>query len=351
MAKKKKIYNRLPGKKRKFFGYDTLWLGPDHLLSIDSRIFSEDYKRFYYKDIQAIITYKLNHWKIINIILGSLSAILLLMAFFNEGVISILFSVLGGLFFLFFVIYLLRGSNCACHIKTAVQTERLPSLYRLRKARKAIGLLRSRIENVQGRLTSEAIKEGIPRILQEKPQPYRLRPSAPPLTDEKGHWHEVLFYLLLSSGLFCIIDIFYNHITLIFIGSVFFAVIIIVVIISLVKQQNSNITSALRKLTWVSLAWVCINFAIGNIIYFTVFINNIENPEIIHNQLKIMTTLSKISPFDSLFLMGAYIFSALSALILGFFGLFLFKRFQATSTETPSTQEDTHLQRNEQWRI
>ena len=153
MAKKKKTYNRLPGKKRKFFGYDTLWLGQDHLLSIDSRIFSEDYKRFYYKDIQAIITYKIHYWKTINIILGSLSALFLLLAFFSEGVFSILFSILGGLFFLGFVIYLLRGSNCACHIKTAVQTERLPSLYRLRKARKAIGLLRPRIENVQGLLT------------------------------------------------------------------------------------------------------------------------------------------------------------------------------------------------------
>ena len=36
-------------------GYASLWQGKDHLLSIDSSGYTEEYKRFYYRDIQAII--------------------------------------------------------------------------------------------------------------------------------------------------------------------------------------------------------------------------------------------------------------------------------------------------------
>ena len=70
MWKKKKIYRRLPGRKKGIIGIYTLWQGPDHLLTIDSKRFSEDYKRFYYKDIQAIITRKTIHGKIQNLFLG-----------------------------------------------------------------------------------------------------------------------------------------------------------------------------------------------------------------------------------------------------------------------------------------
>ena len=46
MTKQEKIYTRLPGRKRGLIiGVNTLWQGPDHLLAIDSKRFSEDYKR------------------------------------------------------------------------------------------------------------------------------------------------------------------------------------------------------------------------------------------------------------------------------------------------------------------
>ena len=32
----------------------SLWLGPDHLLCVDTNGYSETYKRFYFRDIQAI---------------------------------------------------------------------------------------------------------------------------------------------------------------------------------------------------------------------------------------------------------------------------------------------------------
>ncbi len=36
-------------------GYSSLWLGKDHLLCIEVSGVAEEYKRFYYHDIQAIV--------------------------------------------------------------------------------------------------------------------------------------------------------------------------------------------------------------------------------------------------------------------------------------------------------
>src|SRR5262249_54585927 len=60
---KEKTYQSLPGRGRRSgfvsfgiaSGWCSLWLGPDHLLAVDSKNYQEEYKRFYYRDIQAFI--------------------------------------------------------------------------------------------------------------------------------------------------------------------------------------------------------------------------------------------------------------------------------------------------------
>jgi hypothetical protein len=82
MARNKKKYQRLPGKKKSFIiGYYTLWQGPDHLLSVYSRFGIEDYRRFYFTDIQSMIVHKTVSGKIQNLILGLFLLIFSLMAF------------------------------------------------------------------------------------------------------------------------------------------------------------------------------------------------------------------------------------------------------------------------------
>src|SRR5438477_12551721 len=39
-------------------GNSSLWLGKDHLLCIDSNGYTENYKRFYFRDIQALLIRK-----------------------------------------------------------------------------------------------------------------------------------------------------------------------------------------------------------------------------------------------------------------------------------------------------
>lgn len=181
VSKKAKEYNRLPGKKRgPFWGYDTLWLGKDHLLRIDSKVFVENYKRFYYGDIQAIVTRKTAQGKILNILLGLLGGLFIFLAVQLGEIGLTVFGILAGLTLFSLLINWLRGPTCVCHLHTAVQTEKLPSLNRLRTTRKAMNRLRPLIEKAQGAITPEALQTKVlewPRAETAKP---RISPASQP---------------------------------------------------------------------------------------------------------------------------------------------------------------------------
>ncbi|MEW5723558.1 MAG: hypothetical protein AB1896_10665 [Thermodesulfobacteriota bacterium] len=153
MAGKTKDYTRLPGRRRRFAGTNTLWLGWDHLLNVYSSGYVERYKRYYYNDIQAFILRRTISGYIGN-------AFLLLLVLFCVGLWAWLgrpWLFLLGIAVLFLIILaasLIWGPTCVCHIKTAVQTEKLPSLYRLRTTRKALARIRERVEAAQGRNTA-----------------------------------------------------------------------------------------------------------------------------------------------------------------------------------------------------
>ena len=76
-------YRKLPGRGNRrdggfiggTFRQSRLWLGQDHLLSVDSTLSSQDLKRFYFRDIQAI-TVRRTHtgrtWNIVNAVLTAI---------------------------------------------------------------------------------------------------------------------------------------------------------------------------------------------------------------------------------------------------------------------------------------
>jgi len=145
----------------------SLWLGKDHLLRIDTTGYTENYKRFYFRDIQAIIMRKTDRGKILNLALVAVSAIFTLFAGLASSIEArwILGSI-SALFLLPLILNVAAGATSVCHLRTAVQTEELP-LTRLRKARQALTRLRPFIAQAQGQLAPEEISA-------------RLRPPAEP---------------------------------------------------------------------------------------------------------------------------------------------------------------------------
>jgi hypothetical protein len=177
-----KEYRRLTGARMRWGGFfavfatrSSLWLGRDHLLRIDSSGYTEEYKRFYFRDIQAITICQTRRRAVLNGVLGILLlpfAAMLMVALFSKGygdnVGTVIFGAITCFIILVPLLYnIFAGTACSTYIRTAVQVEELPSLARQRRARKAIARLRPLIAEAQGQLTPEEIparmSELIPR--------------------------------------------------------------------------------------------------------------------------------------------------------------------------------------------
>jgi hypothetical protein len=141
----------------------SLWLGKDHLLSIDSTYFTEEYKRFYFRDIQAITIQRTNRRATWNLVLAALLLgwlVLLGVAGLYSTLDTATLFLLGTLFLMIAVPLLVNnilGPACTFYLRTAVQTEELPSLSRVRRANRKLDRIRPLIAAAQGQLTPEEI--------------------------------------------------------------------------------------------------------------------------------------------------------------------------------------------------
>ncbi len=156
MSAPAKIYYKLPGTGHQLGGYTRLYRGADHLLQISSVTFSERYKRFYFRDIQAFIVVRTNSW-IVVITLFLILALLLtgLAVGVGDSVGSIVLGGFAALLLTLALIVGLRGPSCRCYVRTAVQTETLPSLNRLRRAENILAELQPIIAAAQGPMPVE----------------------------------------------------------------------------------------------------------------------------------------------------------------------------------------------------
>jgi hypothetical protein len=139
----------------------SLWLGPDHLLLVDFNGYTETYKRFYFRDIQAFLMQRSEAFTVIYVLLGIPFVLFMVLGLVNPlvGWKIFLFSV-AGLLAILGLIHILRGPTCRCFLRTAVQVEQLPPLSRVRRAQKVFDRLRPLIVAAQGGdLSSQAIAD------------------------------------------------------------------------------------------------------------------------------------------------------------------------------------------------
>jgi hypothetical protein len=126
---------------------------------VDRFGYTESYKRFYFKDIQAVIIRRTVRALVWNCVLFPLAFLFFLPALsVTEVAGRVILWILGGLFFLLALINLLRGSTCVTQIKTPVQTEQVPAWNRLRAARKGMDRIRPLLLEAQGAYFPEELK-------------------------------------------------------------------------------------------------------------------------------------------------------------------------------------------------
>ena len=150
-------YRKLPGHRRGILRGASVWMAGDHLLSVKSYRVREEYKRFQFRDVQAIVVAQCPRFHI--------STRSLLIAFIwlpASGVLSALtpewyrtamWLVAAALVCAW--LYVSFAHSCRCRILTAVSSDELPSVYRTWTARRFLAQVGPRIAEVQGRLEGD----------------------------------------------------------------------------------------------------------------------------------------------------------------------------------------------------
>jgi hypothetical protein len=211
---------------------------------------------------------------------------------------------------------------------TAVQEDELPSLNRVRVARKVIGKLRLAIEKVQGALRPEEVSiDPKEEILHPTRSTGRLRQSSArgqQIRHDGGTLHLMAFAFLLLDGILIVIELLYHSMVVTGVSSVLTLIYCIFIIIALVRQVESDIPGSVRKMTWASLGFVCVSYFLSYILMVTAFVR--DKSERMITQWDMYRIMLDLSPQDSRLVMGVYAFAAACSLVLGALGLLHVKR-------------------------
>ncbi len=338
MARPEREYRRLPGYGRKrgsFFAFTAtraaLWAGKDHILSVCTTGYTEEYKRFYYRDIQAIVTRKSSRGAVVNFISALFLTFFALLALTRTTpALAVIWWTFAGISLLVLTFNLLRGPTCVCHLQTAVSREELPSLGRERAARKAVGILKPLIEAAQGALQAEEIASRSAELsTQSAPasRPGAAAPSAGASGGYGGNIHEALFYLLLLDGLMSGAQLFVRNVPLSILGALFTVAFSIIVVIALARQHGTGLTPGLRGITWGAFAYMVASWIAGYVVFVY---EMVKNPMIMRQgQWEMVKAMSRSSAADNPVLKTVLILSVIFTIPLGLSGFVLLKKFQA----------------------
>ncbi|HEY6929393.1 MAG TPA: hypothetical protein VJA66_06935 [Thermoanaerobaculia bacterium] len=267
MTGRSREYHRLPGRGRTLAGISTLWLGPDHLLAVDGRGYSENYRRFYYRDIQAIATVRTSRWIAMAALFGLAAAAVGWGFLASSSELRWIWMIPGIPLLLLFLLNLLYGPTCVCRITTAAQTVPLPSLTRAPSARRALERIRARVEAEQGTRVEEAAVTGSPEPVAEAapaaaPTLSPLQPPSLPARRDTTRLHGVLFWSLIADSVLTVVSLAVKESGAFIAGAALLVIEFGLAIVAIVRQRRTDIPPGIRRLVWATLAYLCLSVAL-----------------------------------------------------------------------------------------
>ncbi len=272
-------YRRLPGRSTGSFGtHQRLYAGPDHVLVAKTAFLNENYKRFYYNDIQALTLQKTSQGAVLNVGIGAIFSMMVLITLgvvFSGGVsifdpVSIFAIIITVLMLVLLLWNLALGPTCECFLLTAVHAERLECLTRIRTAQKTFNLLRPIIETVQGVIQEEQAADAVAGASPEKfsalPPAARNAMLEPRLGKrDSGNVHMALFaYLFLDCALSLSNIIFQGWMPSV-LSLLLLLILLVLIVAALVRQHRSDMPPPLRNIVWGLFVYGCF---LGGIAYF-----------------------------------------------------------------------------------
>jgi hypothetical protein len=265
MARRRRIYRRLPGRAARLFGVEHLFLGPDHLLLVRTQGYVESYSRFYYRDIQAILIRRTDR-------LGVGNVLFVLLIAGEAGLWALSTSQAGRIFWGAQIAlaaallgrHLALGPGCVCTLRTPLQEVELAPFRRLRRARRGLATIRPLVDEAQGAMTAEEILVHAKEPAVSAPGPAaapRAAPVGPPrlIRHDSGRTHQLLATLLLVDALTTSFQVAFRNPFLDAWGVVLFLAELGTALAALVRQRNSDLGPGLHRFAWTSLAFLCLS--------------------------------------------------------------------------------------------
>lgn len=318
-----------------------LWLAADHILLVDSTSATQSLKRFYFRQIQGIQVGKTKRGLGLNIAFALLAALFLWFVTLVDDPIGRGFlAAPAAAFGVLLLINWLRGPTAECVIQTAVQRETLPSLGRLRTARKVIAMLKPLIEQAQGSLTNEAAQNewrnqlltgatavASPGAMLTTGRPV---PASQPLANPnyRGSAHVWLFWLLIADGLLNWFAIFQHTFALLVFQMFLLLGLTLVGILALIRQQGAALPSGVTRAAWTALGYFIGCFLVGVVQYVVVVA---QKPEVADNQVAMMRHFASLNPLETPWLAITYAVTGTFSLCLGLVGVFAARGIRAST--------------------
>ena len=259
MAEERNNYRPFPGNAALY--WPKLWQGPDHVLLQARFNFVEQYRRFFFRDIQAVIIRRTPGAAIrttwISILLGFL-VVLNLITGGHAGVLAA-----SGALVLMLVVNLALGPTCRCHLKTATYLQPLYSLKRMNRAMAFVEALRPLVDDAQGTLTDEEIRRraGDPDLTDAPPvrHPSSFAGAGQPAGWKAYHGsaHGVLFVILAAGAAVGCIELAAWHVLWASLAGVLLVAQLAFAVAAAARQADSSIPGGLRMTVWLSIVHVC----------------------------------------------------------------------------------------------
>src|ERR1700693_1356242 len=96
----------------------SLWLGPDHLLYVESNGYTETYKRFYFRDIQAFTVQQTPTARTVSIIIFVMTLLFLFFSLMSDRTgFKIFYFIVAGLFGMIMIFNAIPGASCKCQVR------------------------------------------------------------------------------------------------------------------------------------------------------------------------------------------------------------------------------------------
>ncbi len=316
-------YKRLARNRTGLGKRHSLWLADDHLLAVESTGYSEDYTRYYLKDIQAITARLTAAGKAWNAVLSLAGAVVLyhLVTGIADGSAP---ATAASVFFAvpvcaLLVANIIQGPTCKCHILMPLGVRELPSVGRVKTLEKLLTRIRPLIGRYQGSMPDPDLPE------QESDTPFPSAGPAPkkPVSGQTGNladsgygggFHYAAFSLLLVDAAFCVLQIFYNDRALMALSAVLNLALIACIIMALVRQYEHHTPPISGKLVWGALIMMVTGFIY--VYLFAIFSIISQFKGNVKTQGDILAAFANIKPIDHPALaVFAFCYAGLSACI------------------------------------